>query len=452
MAGVRTKPGASGKFQGWFTQYSGRRKFFWGTHNRQETLRIARRLEDEHRQVTLGYRPAPKDSERAKRKPVDEVMDAYLLWGKAQGGRGGQPWSAVHFRMKRKFIAFWKDRLDLRTMADFDGILDKVENTIGDLMGKGLTPKTAWDHADGLQSFCNWCARRGLLEDNPLKRLQKIDTSPRTCRRAMTGEEIRRLLESSPPHRRLLYETAFVSGLRAGELRALEVQHLDVRRGGVHLDARWTKNRKPGFQPLPRALVTRLGEFAAKGEAKRFYAKAHRRSDGKPPEEPILYVPSHPARSMDEDLKAAGIPKWTPEGKVDFHAARSAYVTAVVESGANAKEAQVLARHATPAITMNVYARTRPERLAEVAERVGKTVLPDPERAISVLSKAVGAEYETGNPARSARLPVLHDGGGGGNRTRVRKRFREGVYVRGLIVYVSSFPVSDRQDTRRTEP
>ena len=63
----------------------------------------------------------------------------------------------------------------------------------------------------------------------------------------MTAEEIHRLLRACAPERRLLYEVALCSGLRAGELRALTVAHLDTVRGGVRLDAEWTKNRKPGF-------------------------------------------------------------------------------------------------------------------------------------------------------------------------------------------------------------
>ena len=53
MAGVRSKRRSSGKFQGWFTDHTGERKWFDGTRGRAETLRIAQRLEDEHRQIRL---------------------------------------------------------------------------------------------------------------------------------------------------------------------------------------------------------------------------------------------------------------------------------------------------------------------------------------------------------------------------------------------------------------
>jgi len=45
------------------------------------------------------------------------------------------------------------------------------------------------------------------------------------------------------------------------------------------------------------------------------------------------------------------------------------------EAGATHKEAQELARHATPGLTANTYARTRNERPAGITERVADTVL-----------------------------------------------------------------------------
>ena len=57
----------------------------------------------------------------------------------------------------------------------------------------------------------------------------------------MTPEEINQLLDHAPPHRRILYETAFLSGLRANELRSLTVDDLDTVRCGLHLASEWTK-------------------------------------------------------------------------------------------------------------------------------------------------------------------------------------------------------------------
>ena len=197
------------------------------------------------------------------------------------------------------------------------------------------------------------------------------------ARYRLTAEEIRKLLETCAEHRRLLYQTAFCTGLRAGELRSLRIKDLDVERGGLVLDPAWTKNLKPGFQPLPKALLARLAEAAVARLAEQTYEYLTRRSDHPPPVDPLLYVPSHPGRDLQCDLESAGIPKTTAEGKLDFHACRVAYITHLVESGADVKTIQELARHSDPRITLAIYAKARKERLANAAELVGRAVLAE---------------------------------------------------------------------------
>ena len=177
-------------------------------------------------------------------------------------------------------------------------------------------------------------------------------------------------------------------------MQSLSINDLDLEENGLHLDASWTKNRKKGFQPLAIDLVHRLSDFALSGEPARLYAKFYRRKGTKltAPDNPLLYVPSHTARDLDKDLKAAGIPKETADGKLDFHACRLAYINFVLESGASVKEAQALARHSTPELTMNVYGRTRKERLSETAEKVAANVLPAADNAIFMPRQAIGAE------------------------------------------------------------
>jgi integrase len=90
----------------------------------------------------------------------------------------------------------------------------------------------------------------------------------------------------------------------------------------------------------------------------------------------FLKVPRNLSQSSETDQRQAGIPKWAPGGKLDFHAMRVAYITHVIEAGADIKTAQTLARHCTPQLTLGIYARTRPERLKAMAEAVGN-VFPE---------------------------------------------------------------------------
>ena len=96
----------------------------------------------------------------------------------------------------------------------------------------------------------------------------------------------------------------------------------------ISLDAAWTKDRKAGFQPLPRHLVEQLAAFAQSGEAGRIYAAHFHKAKTRklPPQHPLLYVPSQTDRRLTLDLERVAIPKHTPQGKLDFHAFRVTYI------------------------------------------------------------------------------------------------------------------------------
>ena len=379
MAGVRKKPKSSGKYQGWFIDYKGDRKFFIGTKRKSETLRMAEKFGDDHRQVRLGYRPIPKKADKYKNKHVACIIDEYLAWGKSQGGRGGRPWGKEHLRKRTSVINWWHDKLEFEVMADLEGILARVEDILRDLQLQNKSGKTLQNYAETLNSFCSWCVKRGFLRSNPLKDMAPFDTTPLTIRRAMTEIEIVELFHVAPLERKLLYAVAFTTGLRAGELRSLTENHIDVENRRLILSAEWTKSRKPGFQPLPVSLLGNLQKFAKAKIAGRLYEKFYSNfEDIELPENPLLYVPSHPAREMDKDLKLAGIPKTTSAGKVDFHACRVAFITYILEAGATVKEAQVLARHSTPNLTLNTYARANDNRLTALTEMVAERLLVQP--------------------------------------------------------------------------
>jgi len=373
MAGARRNPSSSGRYQGFFTDCQGKKVYFTGSAKRSETLRMARKLEEDHRQIRLGYREPRQTHFKHRDRSFADTTKEYLDWGKHQGGRGGRPWSEHHESRKRHHLSLWAETLDLKVLGDLDNILPRVEATLRELTERGKCGKTLVNITDALQSFCNWCVIRNYLSDNPLVRLSKIDTTPKDKYRALTVDEIRRLLEVTPEYLRLLYIIAMTTGLRANELRSLTREHLDAENNGLWLDAAWTKNRKAAFQPLPKRLVERLACFCTSGIVPNLYQKYFRKFTC--PDDALLYVPSHPARTLDKDLETAGIPKHTAEGKIAFHALRTCFITLAFEAGANHREAQQLARHSTPALTANLYGRTRNERLAEVAGKVADRVL-----------------------------------------------------------------------------
>jgi integrase len=343
MAGVRRHPQSSGRYQAWFMDMAGKRKYFVGTRSRADTLRMAQRFEDEHRQIRLGYRPPPRPSDRHHTRPVAEVVQEYLAWGQLQGGRRGHPWSPRHFENRQRHLAWWQAQLSLEVLGDLNGCLPGVETALQTLE-RGHASKTLAQYAESLSAFCDWCVARQYLSEDPLKALGRLSTTPQTRRRALTVDEIQQLLNGVPVYMRLVYETALLSGLRRQELQRLTRSHLDRARGGLQLTADLTKNRQDGFQPLPPRLIEELDAFAGAGFPQDLYARALRRTDAKRtvPEDALLYVPLGLARRFAQDLARLGIAKDAVGGKLDFHATRVTYINLVIEVGASVKEAQAL--------------------------------------------------------------------------------------------------------------
>jgi site-specific recombinase XerC len=79
------------------------------------------------------------------------------------------------------------------------------------------------------------------------------------------------------------------------------------------------------------------------------------------PENPLLFVPQHAVRMLNDDLERLGIPKRTGEGKLDFHSLRTAYINLLIETSSDIKNVQELARHSTVQLTYNVYGRGKKE-------------------------------------------------------------------------------------------
>ncbi len=280
-----------------------------------------------------------------------------------------------HAGRKERDLTIWAERLGLKVLADLDSVLPRVERSIQKLAKDGKAAKTIANLLESLRSFIAWCVKRKYLATDPLAELGKVDATPRSKYRALTIDETYRLLQAAPEPLRLTYVVAMLSGLRANELRSLTRAHLDTVNMGLRLEAAWTKNRQAGFQPLPAKLVHQLVEFADSGIVPRMYQQFY--AGFAFPPNALLYVPSHPARELDKHLKTAGIPKYTPEGKVAFHGLRTSFVTFSYEAGASDLEAQRLARHSTPSLTANVYGRVREPRLAEITERIADRVLSD---------------------------------------------------------------------------
>ena len=363
MPGILRNKTSDGKWRGWYKSHlagaDGYRKTvkFTGNGSRRDTLAMAHQRQQNEDRIAAGLAAAP-DAAWTWRDFVQTVQD-YLAYGESQGGRGGRPWGLKHARNQRSRLAWWHEQIGFETLEDLMQSLRPVETALVRLRDRGRSGKTLHDYQQALKSFCRWCVDRGYLPRDPLARLRRFDPAPGTSRRALTLEDIAAIFAVAAPERRLLYEMALFSGLRLGELRHLTGAHLDIDRGGVRLNAEWTKNRRAGFQPLPGHLVSKLAR------ATEF------------PSSPLLPVPSQRqvSRNFERDLEAAAIRKVTEEGVMVFHSWRGTYATLLDSLGASPKETQELMRHATPVITMQRYVQARNDRQKALVQTMADVVI-----------------------------------------------------------------------------
>ncbi len=158
-----------------------------------------------------------------------------------------------------------------------------------------------------------------------------------------------------------LYLCACGTGFRSGELAALVPESFDFAGvpATVTLPTAVAKNRRQTTQPLPPAVADALRGFVAP----------------RPPGQPVWPGTWHErgADMLRIDLEAAGVPYEVPgpDGPLyaDFHALRHGYVSMLARSSLTVKQAQKLARHSTPELTIGRYAHAE---LAELGEAVGK--------------------------------------------------------------------------------
>lgn len=138
----------------------------------------------------------------------------------AEGGRRNHPWSDKVTKAHIRHLEWWRNELDLTSMADLVNSLSDVEECLMDLREEGFSPKTRNDYLTSLFALCTFAKERKFLREHPLLGITWLPDEPakENRRRDWTSEELFRLLDETPLYRTIAYETAAFSGFRRGEL------------------------------------------------------------------------------------------------------------------------------------------------------------------------------------------------------------------------------------------
>ena len=207
-----------------------------------------------------------------------------------------------------------------------------------------LSAKTLNDLLGSICSLLNWMEAHQLILSNPLKHVDKLrNQTPNAYRRALSLEQIEKLLAVSPRHRAMVYFTALYTGLRRAELNGLRWEDFDLAVSPplLRVPSSISKNKKATTHELRTELADALRSF--------------RPTDSKPAEWAFRgLVPR--VQTMMKDLEAASIPFQDEKGRrIDLHALRHTFITLLSASGVAPRVAMALARHSDLKQTMRVY-------------------------------------------------------------------------------------------------
>ncbi len=301
---------------------------------KQATKRAAQAYAADRERAEEQQRESPGESRPEPEKTTAEAMTVYLAhWGvreeSTEESRKG---------LKKHLLLVLKECRFL-TLGDLSG------RTLGNWLvaqrQKGLAPGTTNRYRDVAVRFGKFCVEQGWLRTNPLALTKRLKNAGKKLRRALTPDELARLLKVTIGKRRhRVYQVAALSGLRGAELRAL--QRCDFELGDRplwRLRAAITKSKRADVVPMLPECATMLGRFWDFPEDRRVFAGA---------------VPSH--KTFNEDLVAAGIDKVNAAGKeLNFHCLRYTFCTLLGRSHMPIQHVKKLMRHRNIKETCDLY-------------------------------------------------------------------------------------------------
>jgi integrase len=253
------------------------------------------------------------------------------------------------------------------TLAGIDTLA--VREWIAGLVEQGLSPARIRNAHQVLSQVLAAGVEGGRIAHKPAAGVRL----PRIVRHEMhflTARQVEDLAAAIDPRYGLLVRFAAYTGLRAGELVALRVRHLNLLRGrcevaesATGVDGRlvWgpTKTYARRMVHLPRFLCEQLGVYLAE--------RPHGPDDlvFTAPQGGPLRERKFVAVAFKPGAAVVGLPR-----RLRFHDLRHTCASLLIARGASVKAVQAQLGHASATVTLNRYEHLFPDELQQLAERL----------------------------------------------------------------------------------
>jgi integrase/recombinase XerC len=292
-----------------------------------------------------------------------EALEAFATHLDAERGRSAHT-TRAYLGDVRALLEFAAVR-GAQDPADLD--LRALRAWLASLTRSGQARSTVARRAAAARTFCAWATRTGRMPTDPSLRLAS-PRRDRTLPGVLRADEAGQLLnvaaveadDGDPVHLRdrAALELLYASGIRVGELVALDVDDVDLERRTVRVLGKGGKERVVPFGvPAAAAVSAWLGDgrprlATARSGPALLLGRRGRRADQRQVREAVHRLVAHVPGADD----------------VGPHGLRHSAATHLLEGGADLRAVQELLGHATLATTQ-VYTHVSVERLRATYEQ-----------------------------------------------------------------------------------
>jgi integrase len=273
--------------------------------------------------------------------------------------RGAAPPAPAHRQLYRTALdRHIYPRLGRRRIGDINP--DRIAAFILELQQTGLSGWTIRGILTVLGRALGYAARRGVIPDNPIRRLERGER-PTTVRREfriLQPDEIDALLKAATHAYRAILATAIFTGLRQGELLGLAWADIDFDAGVVHVRRQLDRT---GEKTAPKTEKALRDVILMPSLAK--LLREHKLASGHsgPNDSVFATLTGQPMhfRNVTRRGLAAAVAKadlaHDGEPKLRFHDLRHCFASLLIAEGLNVVFISRQLGHASPSFTLDVY-------------------------------------------------------------------------------------------------
>lgn len=291
-----------------------------------------------------------------------------------------------------RITGFFGDRIRLaevtpRHVAEFVGWLTRQTGA----GGQPLSDSTIRNILNPVRACLATAVREGLIRSNPthgvaLPHRPRVEEEEPEDHRALTREQLATFLAVVHPRHRLMFELIAATGLRVGEVLALQWKHVRIDGDRPVVRVRRTASQRGGFNPpksrhgrrdvpLDAALVSALRRWRAETEWPGDEDLVFPSGRGT-----VLQYSNVLRRVVKPAMEEAGAP-WA-----GFHSLRHSFASLHIQRGTNIKQLSRLMGHHSPSFTLDTYVHLLDEGVGAplaLAEELAVAAVPVAQRESS---------------------------------------------------------------------